>query len=82
MRNCHPKASHDKVERILSEMMEGQRDRARFWIDLKGKEGGARKVLIEYHALRDAKGVYQGCLEVTQEISVIQGLAGEKRLLD
>ena len=34
VRNCHPKASLDKVEKILSEMKEGKRDKARFWIDL------------------------------------------------
>ena len=34
VRNCHPKKSLDKVERILREMKEGSRDKARFWIDL------------------------------------------------
>ena len=32
--NCHPKKSLDKVDKILQEMKEGKREKARFWIDL------------------------------------------------
>jgi hypothetical protein len=32
--NCHPKKSIDKVEKLLREMKEGTRNKARFWIDL------------------------------------------------
>jgi len=81
VRNCHPKKSLDKVERIISEMREGKRDKARFWIEAKS-DSGSRKVMIEYYALRDGKGRYLGCLEATQDITEIQGLKGEKRLLD
>jgi PAS domain S-box-containing protein len=82
VRDCHPKKSLDKVEAILNEMKEGKRNKARFWIDLKhGEEGEARKVLIEYHALRSKEGAYLGCLECTQDITEIQALEGEKRLL-
>jgi uncharacterized protein len=81
VRNCHPKKSLDKVERIISEMREGKRDKARFWISLKS-ENGTRKIMIEYYALRDGKGRYLGCLEATQDITEIQDLKGEKRLLD
>lgn len=77
VRDCHPKKSLEKVERILGEMKEGKRDSARFWIGLKG-----RKILIEYFAIRDKEGSYLGCLEVTQDITEIQKLEGEKRLLD
>jgi uncharacterized protein len=81
VRNCHPKKSLDKVERIISEMREGKRDKARFWISSKS-ENGTRKIMIEYYALRDGKGRYLGCLEATQDITEIQELKGEKRLLD
>ena len=81
VRNCHPKKSLDKVEKILNEMKEGKRDKARFWIDLE-KNSEKRKVLIEYYALRDKNGKYLGCLEATQDITEIQTLKGEKRLLD
>jgi len=81
VRNCHPKKSLDKVEKILNEMKEGKRDKARFWIDLE-KNNEKRKILIEYYALRNENGKYLGCLEATQDITEIQTLKGEKRLLD
>ena len=82
VRKCHPQRSLDKVEQILSEMKAGTRDTARFWIDLGGSSDDApRKVLIEYYALRDREGSYLGCLEASQDITEIQTLTGEKRLL-
>lgn len=77
VRNCHPPQSLHKVEAILSEMKSGKRDKARFWIGIKG-----RKIMIEYFALRNSDGKYLGCLESTQDITEIQTLEGEKRLLD
>lgn len=81
VRNCHPKKSLHKVEQIISDFKEGKRDRARFWIDLT-IEGETKKVLIEYYALRTQEGEYLGCLEAFQDITEIQNLSGEKRLLD
>lgn len=83
VRDCHPKKSLDKVETILSEMKSGKREKAQFWIDLpiEGKSE-PQKVLIEYYALRDATGSYLGCLEVTQNITEIRKIQGQKRLLD
>jgi len=83
VRDCHPKESLDKVEKILQEMKEGQRDKARFWIDLPIEPNiEKQKILIEYYALRDLDGEYLGCLEVTQNITELQSLSGEKRLID
>ena len=83
VRKCHPEKSVALVERILAEMKAGTRHSARFWIDLPlGGGGEPEKVLIEYHALRDAEGEYIGCLEASQNISAIQALTGERRLLD
>ncbi len=83
VRNCHPKKSLGKVEQILQEMKAGKRQKARFYIDLPlGPKGEKEKVLIEYYALRDAKGNYLGCLEASQNIDELQKLSGEKRLLD
>ncbi|MBN1271788.1 MAG: PAS domain-containing protein [Candidatus Aminicenantes bacterium] len=83
VRRCHPSHSLDKVETIIKEMKSGERDKARFWIDLEvnGKEG-PQKILIEYYALRDGNGKYLGCMEVSQNITEIQKLTGSKRLLD
>ncbi len=79
--NCHPKKSLDKVDQILKEMKAGVREKARFWIDLT-INGEKQKILIEYYALRDKNGNYIGCLEATQNITEIQKLKGENRLLD
>ncbi|RLF62438.1 MAG: hypothetical protein DRN16_01545 [Thermoplasmata archaeon] len=81
VRNCHPKKSMDKVEAILKEMKEGKRDVAEFWIDLP-IDGEKHKIFIRYFALRNKEGEYLGCLEVTQDVTEIQKLKGEKRLLD
>ena len=83
VRKCHPPKSLDKVEKIIEEMKAGKRDEASFWIDLTiGKIGEKNKVLIRYLALRDKNGEYLGCLEASQNITPIQEIKGEKRLLD
>lgn len=83
VRQCHPPKSLAKVEKIISEMKAGKRDVAEFWIDLPiGKDGENRKILIRYFALRNKKGEYIGCLEASQDITDIQKIKGEKRLLD
>ena len=83
VRNCHPKGSLHKVEQILSEMKSGKRDKAEFWIDLKiESEIEPQKILILYFALRDTEGEYVGCLEVSQNITRLQKITGQKRLID
>jgi PAS domain S-box-containing protein len=83
VRNCHPQKSLDKVEKIIAEMKEGSRDTAKFWIDLPlGENGEMHKILIQYFALRDAVGTYLGCMEASQDITDLQKLKGQKRLLD
>ncbi len=81
VRDCHPKRSLDKVEKIISEMKDGSRDKAEFWIDMP-IDDKPEKILIQYFALRNKNGKYLGCLEVSQRITHIQSLKGEKRLLD
>ncbi len=82
-RECHPKESLPKVVEIVEQMKSGERDRARFWIDLEvGKGEKKHKILIEFYALRDQTGKYIGCMECTQDIEEISSLKGEKRLLD
>jgi DUF438 domain-containing protein len=83
VRKCHPPKSLSKVEQILSEMKQGKRDMAQFYIDLPiGKNQEKNKVLIQYLALRDKDKNYLGCLEASQNITPIQNIKGEKRLLD
>lgn len=75
VQNCHPKHSLDKVNQLLSDFKDGKRDSAEFWIDLKGK-----KIYIRYFAVRNKAGKYLGTLEVTQDITEIKKVEGEKRL--
>lgn len=77
VKNCHPHESVHVVEQIADAFRSGQRDRADFWIRMKGEF-----ILIQYFAVRDESGTYKGVVEVTQEISEIRGLQGQKRLLD
>lgn len=77
VQDCHPRSSLHVVNRLLEEMKAGKRDVAEFWINLRG-----RLVYIRYFAVRDAQGRYLGCMEVTQDITDIKSLEGEKRLLD
>ena len=82
-RLCHPKESVWKVEQIVNEMKAGERDKARFWLDLPiGSGGKTHKVLIEFYALRGNDGSYLGCLEHTMDVEDIRKLEGVKRLLD
>ena len=74
---CHPPASVDKVQKILDDFRAGKRDEAGFWIQMNGKF-----IHIRYFAIYDEEGVYRGTIEVTQDITEIQKLEGEKRLLD
>ena len=77
VQDCHPQKSLHKVEQVVSDLKSGKRDVAEFWINLKG-----RQVYIRYFAVRDKAGKYIGILEVTQDITDIQKITGEKRLLD
>ena len=77
VQNCHPRDSVDKVIQVVSDLRSGKKDVAEFWIDLKG-----RKIYIRYFAVKDKAGKYIGTLEVTQDITEIQKITGEKRLLD
>jgi PAS domain S-box-containing protein len=76
VRNCHPQKSIDKVEQILNDFRSGKRDKAEFWIKM-----GEALIYIRYFPVRASDGKYLGCLEVTQNITEIQKIEGEKRLL-
>ena len=65
------------VEQILAEFRAGTRKVAEFWIDM-----GPRKIHIRYWPVRDDAGKYLGCLETVQDVTAIQKLTGQRRLLD
>jgi uncharacterized protein len=77
VQNCHPKKSLAVVEEVISDLKSGKRDVAMFWIDLQG-----HKILIRYFPVKDKAGNFLGVLECSQDITDIQKLTGEKRLLD
>ena len=77
VQDCHPQKSLHKVEQVVSELKSGKRNMVEFWVDLKG-----RKIYIRYFPVRNKQGKYLGILEVTQDITDLQKITGEKRLLD
>jgi PAS domain S-box-containing protein len=77
VQNCHPQKSVDKVSQIVSDFKSKKRDTAEFWINMQGK-----MIYIRYFAVRDSKGEYLGTMEITQDITEIQKIKGEKRLTD
>jgi PAS domain S-box-containing protein len=74
---CHPQKSIHIVNRILDSFKTGKKDVAEFWIQAKN-----RLIHIRYFAVRDENGKYLGTMEVTQDITDIKEIEGEKRLLD
>jgi len=76
VQNCHPPESVNVVEELLKAFKSGEKDSEPFWIQMKG-----RFILIQYFALRDEDGVYKGCIEVSQDLTDIKTLEGEKRLM-
>ena len=76
--NCHPKESVHVVEQIVEAFRAGKKDKADFWISMRN----GKRVLIQYFAVRNEHNEYKGVIEVTQEISEIQRLEGDRRILD
>jgi len=76
VRNCHPAESVDVVNEIIEAFRKNEQSEANFWIEMRGKF-----LYIRYVALRDAFGVYKGVLEISQEVSEIRSLQGQRRLL-
>ncbi len=77
VQQCHPHESVHAVIKIIQAFRNGKKDVASFWINM-----GEKFVLIQYFAVRDKDSLYKGVLEVSQEISDIKKIEGERRLLD
>jgi uncharacterized protein len=77
VQNCHPSASLGTVNRIVESFKSGMKNATEFWIDTANQ-----KIHIRFFAVRDVGGKYLGTMEVVQDITDIQKLQGEKRLLD
>ena len=77
VQNCHPPGSVHIVQQILDAFRAGRKREADFRIFVGGKH-----VRISYVAILDEDGAYAGTLEVSQDITELKTLEGEKRLLD
>lgn len=75
--HCHPPKSLHVVEKLVEEFKAGTKDEESFWL-----QRGAQFVLIRYYAVRSEKGEYLGVMEVTEEISSLRSLEGNKLLAD
>ncbi len=77
VQQCHPPKSVHIVNEIVNSFKNGKENVAAFWI-----QQGARTIHIRYFPVRDQNGKYMGTLEVTQDITKLKKIEGEKRLLD
>jgi len=76
VRDCHPQKSLRKVNEIINQLKSGERDVAEFWIDLK-----RHKLYMRYFPVKDKAGKYIGIIEVIEDITEIQKITGQKRLI-
>ena len=74
---CHPQKSVHIVNKILEAFKTGKKDSAEFWITMNN-----RLIHIRYFAVKDKNGKYLGTMEVTQDLTNIKKIEGQKRLLD
>ena len=74
---CHPPSSVHIVEKILNDFKNGEQEKASFWINFQGKF-----IYISYYAVRDENKNYLGTLEVTQDLTELRKLEGERRILE
>jgi len=74
---CHPPKSVDTVLKILDAFRQGEKNEASFWINFK-----ERLIYIRYFAVRDHDKNYRGVIEMSQDITDIKTIDGEKRLLE
>lgn len=77
VQNCHPPKSLHIVNNIIESFKKKEKNSAEFWITVK-----ERFIHIRYFPLYDKKGNYKGVIEVSQDVTDIRALKGEKRLLD
>jgi len=77
VQNCHPPKSVHIVNKIVQNFKDKKKKSADFWIHMDDKF-----IYIRYFPLYDEGGNYKGVIEVSQEVSDIQKLEGERRLLD
>jgi len=74
---CHPQKSVHIVNRIVEAFKTGKKNSADFWISMNN-----RLIHIRYFAVRERNGKYLGTIEVTQDLTDLKKIEGQRRLLD
>lgn len=77
VRFCHPPKSVGTVLEIIEKFKNGEQNEAAFWINFKD-----RLIYIRYFAVRDEQKKYKGVIEMSQDITDVKKIEGEKRLLE
>jgi DUF438 domain-containing protein len=77
VKHCHPPKSVHVVEEIVNAFKANEKSIAEFWIEFNHAY-----LYITYYAVRDKEGNYEGTLEVSQDVTRIRSLKGQRRLLD
>ena len=77
VQHCHPPRSVETVDQILSDFRAGRQNVAEFWINFHDKF-----VHVRYFAVRNSNGGYLGTVELTQDLTPLRALQGERRLLE
>ena len=75
VKHCHPPKSVKIVEEIVESFKKGEKDLEEFWITFNNV-----MLYITYYAVRDRNNNYMGILEVSQDVTHIKNLEGEKRI--
>jgi DUF438 domain-containing protein len=74
---CHPPKSVGTVLEIIEKFKNGEQNEAAFWINYKD-----RLIYIRYFAVRDSEKKYRGVIEMSQDITDLKSIEGQKRLLE
>ena len=74
---CHPPKSVGPVLKIVEAFRAGTQNEANFWFNYRG-----RLIYVRYFAVRDAQKNYKGVIEMSQDITDIKLIEGERRLLE
>jgi len=77
VQHCHPPRSVETVDQILGDFRAGRQSVAEFWINFHDKF-----VHVRYFAVRNSDGDYVGTVELTQDLTPLRALQGERRLLE
>jgi uncharacterized protein len=77
VQNCHPPKSVHIVEKIIDSFKKKEKDTADFWMTMNDKF-----IHIRYFAVYDSAGEYKGVVEMSQDVTGIRALEGERKLLD